>query len=315
MNTRRLILAGGSGFLGQALAKFFNSKGWEVVVLTRHPNPSSSEAREMIWDGETLGSWTDELEGATAVVNLAGRSVDCRYTATNRRLIMDSRVKPTRVLGEAMARCVNPPAVWLNASSATIYRHTFDEPWDEDGRDFSPTPAVGDEFSLEVIRAWEGALNEAAVPRTRVLALRTTMVLGHARNSVFPVLSRFARLGLGGRMGSGKQWVSWIHVEDFCRAVEWLMVHDEICGPVNVAAPHPLSNADMMRLFRKLVDMPIGLPATEWMLEVGAFVLRTETELILKSRRVVPGKLLASGFAFNHPTFQEAITHLQHNLP
>ena len=315
MNTRRLILAGGSGFLGQALAKFFNVKGWDVVVLTRHTNPSSSEAREVIWDGETLGSWTDELEGATAVVNLAGRSVDCRYTETNRRLIVDSRVKPTRVLGQAMVRCVNPPAVWLNASSATIYRHTSGELWDEDGSDFSPTPAVDDEFSLEVIKAWEGALNETDLPRTRVLALRTTMVLGHGRNSVFPVLCRLARLGLGGRMGSGKQWVSWIHVEDFCRAVEWLVDHGELCGPVNIAAPHPLPNANMMRLFRELVDMPIGLPAAEWMLEVGAFVLRTETELILKSRRVVPGKLLASGFAFHRPTFQEAITHLQHNLP
>lgn len=228
---------------------------------------------------------------------------------------MDSRVKPTRILGAAVAQCATPPRVWLNASSATIYRHTLDAPWDETGKDFAPTPAVHDEFSLEVIHAWERAFNAAITPRTRKVALRTTMVLGHARNSVFPVLCRLARLGLGGRMGSGKQFVSWLHQEDFCRAVEWLITHDEVNGPVNLAAPNPLPNAEMMRLFRELVGAPIGLPATEWMLEVGAFILRTETELILKSRRVLPGKLLAGGFQFHFPTMQTALQNLQTNAP
>jgi hypothetical protein len=206
MKSKRIILAGGSGFLGQALARHFTAKDWEVVVLTRHPHPNSA-AREVLWDGETLGGWEKELEGADAIINLAGRSVDCRYTPANRRIIMDSRVKPTRVLGEGIARCMNPPSVWLNASSATLYRHTFDAAWDETGLDFTPTPEVRDEFSVSVIHAWEDALNAASVPRTRTIALRTTMVLGHAKNSVFPVLCRLARLGIGGRMGSGEQFV------------------------------------------------------------------------------------------------------------
>jgi uncharacterized protein (TIGR01777 family) len=200
--------------------------------------------------------------------------------------------------------------VWLNASSATIYRHTFGPAWDESGTDFAPTPAVKDQFSLEVIHPWERALREAPTPRTRKLALRTTMVLGHGRNSVFPVLCRLARLGLGGRMGSGEQFVSWLHEVDFCRAVEWLIEHNEISGAVNLAAPNPVTNTEMMRSFRELIGAPFGLPATEWMLEIGAVFLRTETELILKSRRVVPGRLLKSGFTFRFPTMREAIADL-----
>lgn len=315
MIKQKLILAGGSGFLGNALARHFSALGWDVVVLTRKPSTTNPLAREVAWDGETLGQWTSELDGATALVNLTGRSVDCRYTPSNRRIIMDSRVKPTRVLGEAVAQCATPPRAWMNASSATIYRHTLDAPWDETGTDFAPTPAVHDEFSLDVIHAWERSFNEAITPRTRKVALRTTMVLGHARNSVFPVLCRLARFGLGGRMGNGKQFVSWLHQEDFCRAIEWLITHEDVNGPVNLAAPNPLPNADMMRLFRQLVGVPIGLPATKWMLEIGAFFLRTETELILKSRRVLPGKLLAGGFQFHFPTMQTALQNLQTNPP
>lgn len=307
----KIIIAGGSGFLGQALSRHFSAVDWEVVVLTRRPGPAISPARQVQWNGESIGEWTRELEGAAALVNLSGRSVDCRYTPANRRIIVDSRVKPTRVLGEAIARCERPPRVWLNASSATIYRHTFDAAWDETGGDFTPTPAVHDEFSLDVIDAWEGAFNAAVTPKTRKVALRTTMVLGNARNSVFPVLCRLARLGLGGRMGTGKQFVSWLHEEDFCRAAEWLIHHEEVRGPVNVAAPNPVTNAEMMRLFRELTGRPFGLPAAEWMLEIGAFFLRTETELILKSRRVIPGRLLAGGFEFHFPTMREALLNLQ----
>jgi len=309
MNTQRLILAGGSGFLGQTLARHFLAAGWEVVVLSRTPR-AGRPAREVAWDAETVSDWTRELDGATAVINLTGRTVDCRYTPENRRQILESRVNSTRAIGQAIAQCSQPPGVWLNASSATIYRHTFGPAWDESGTDFAPTPAVKDEFSLEVIHAWEKALNEAPTPRTRKVALRTTMVLGHGRNSVFPVLCRLARLGLGGRMGSGEQFVSWLHEVDFCRAVEWLIEHNEISGAVNLAAPNPLTNTEMMRSFRELVGAPFGLPATEWMLEIGAVFLRTETELILKSRRVVPGRLLKSGFTFRFPTMREAIADL-----
>ncbi|MBI5774820.1 MAG: TIGR01777 family protein [Verrucomicrobia bacterium] len=310
-----IILAGGSGFLGQELARHFTGKGHDVVVLTRQPRAEGGIARERFWDGRTLGDWAKELDGALAVINLCGRSVDCRYTAANRREILDSRVNSTRVLGEAIARCAQPPRVWLNASSATIYRHTFGPAWDESATDFAATPEVKDEFSLEVIHAWEKELNAEhgtrnAEPKTRKVALRMTMALGHARNSVFPVLRRLARLGLGGKMGDGRQFVSWMHVEDFCRAVEWVIAHDELSGPVNLAAPNPLPNAEMMRVMRELVGAPFGLPAARWLLEVGAFFLRTETELILKSRRVAPGKLLASGFQFQFPTFAEAVKDL-----
>ena len=255
MNPNKLILAGGSGFLGQALAQYFRALDWEVVVLTRRPVSLTPYSRPIAWDGETLGEWTRELDGSTAIVNLAGRSVDCRYTPANRKIIIDSRVKPTRILGEAVTLCQQPPRVWLNASSATIYRHTYDSPADESSLDFTPTPAVHDEFSLEVIHAWENAFNNAHTPQTRKLALRTTMVLGHAHNSVFPVLRKLTRLCLGGRMGSGKQFVSWLHQSDFCRAVEWVINHAEVSGPVNLAAPHPIPNAEMMRLFRELTAL------------------------------------------------------------
>jgi len=311
MHEWRLIIAGGSGFLGQVLAKYFQSLDWEVVILTRRPSAPSvnSTAREVHWNGETLGDWTCELEGSTAVINLSGRTVDCRYTAKHQREIMDSRLNSTRILGEAIARCNNPPSVWLNAGTATIYKHTLGPAWDESGQ-IGATSAAKDEFSVEVARAWEETFNAAITPHTRKVTLRSAMVLGNGPNSVFPVLRRLARLGLGGPMGSGQQFVSWIHELDFCRAIEWLVAREDFSGPVNIVAPNPLSNAEMMRLFRELVGAPIGLPASEWMLELGAFFLRTETELIIKSRRVVPTRLLAGGFEFRFQTMREALLDL-----
>lgn len=310
MSFQRLILAGGSGFLGQALAKHFTALGWEVVVLTRKPAGHPGTTREVVWDGETRGEWTRELEGADAVINLSGKSVDCRYTAANRRLLIESRVRPTRAIGEAIAACARPPRVWMNASSATIYRHTLGPAWDESCTDFAPTPEAKDSFSLEIIHAWEGALAAFTLPHTRKLALRTTLVLGHGANSVFPVLCRLARLGVGGRMGSGEQFVSWIHETDFCRALQFILEHDELSGPVNLGSPNPVPNHEWMRAFRELVRAPFGLPATRWMLEVGAFFMRTETELILKSRRVLPGKLLKAGFEFRFPALRGALCNL-----
>jgi hypothetical protein len=307
---RKIILAGGSGFLGTALARKFTALGDEVVVLTRSPKQRNDGPREVLWDAKTHGTWTVLVDGADAVINLTGKSVDCRYTPKNRELIISSRVDSTRAIGEAIARCSKPPEVWLNASSATIYEHTFDRTMNENGAT-GATPEAKDEFSIEVIRKWERALNEARTPNTRRIALRTTMVFG-TESGVFPVLRRLARFGLGGKMGSGKQFVSWLHEQDFCRAIEWLIEHKDLSGPINLAAPNPLTNAAMMRLVRKECGMPIGLPATEWMLEIGAFFLRTETELILKSRRVVPGKLLASGFQFHFPQLENALRDLKH---
>jgi uncharacterized protein (TIGR01777 family) len=309
-NRKRIVLAGGSGFLGRALASYFSKGGWEVVVLTRFPNTSERTVREVAWDAHSAGPWQAELEEAVAVVNLTGKSVNCRYHAQNRQEILESRTNSTRVLGEAVGRCVNPPKVWLNASTATIYRHTFGPAWDEGGQ-VEPTPEAKDAFSLEVAEAWERVFEEAQTPRTRKVALRTAMVLGTGQNSVFPMLRRLVCLGLGGKMGTGKQFVSWIHEADFCRAIEWLLEHDSLDGIVNVAAPNPLPNHEMMKTLRQVCGVPVGLPAATWMLEFGAFFLRTETELIIKSRRVVPSRLLKSGFQFRFPGIREAFDDLR----
>jgi uncharacterized protein len=306
---KRIILAGGSGFLGRALAAHFLDARWDVVILTRSPPQTGGFGRQLAWDARTLGDWQRELEGATAVVNLTGKSVNCRYTARNRKVILDSRVDSTRFLGEATGRCRQPPQVWLNASTATIYRHNFDAPWDESG-EIGAAAEAKDAFSVEVAKAWERTFAEAQTPGTRKIALRSAMVLGMGANSVFPMLRRLVRLGLGGKMGSGRQFVSWIHENDFCQAVEWLINHDEIHGPINLAAPNPLPNDEMMRILRGVCGAPFGLPATNEMLELGAFFLRTETELIIKSRRVIPRRLIGSGFQFQFPSLQEAFGNL-----
>ena len=308
-NTKRIVIAGGSGFLGQALASHFLKTKWEVVILTRSPGQSDLVGRQVGWNGCTLGDWAKEVEGSAAVINLTGKSVNCRYNAQNRIQILDSRVNSTRVFGEAIGRCHQPPQVWLNASTATVYRHTFGEPWDETGQTEASEEAK-DRFSVEVAWAWERALNESSTPRTRKVALRLAMVLGLGKNSVFPVLSRLTKLGLGGRMGSGRQFVSWIHESDYCRAVEWLISRRDFEGPVNLVSPNPIPNAEMMRTLRQVCSVPFGLPASNWMLEIGAFVLRTETELLIKSRRVIPGRLLKSGFEFQVSTIREAFEDL-----
>jgi len=308
---RHIILAGGSGFLGHVLARHFLASGHGVVILTRTPKPRADGVREVAWDGETPGDWTRELEGAEAVINLAGRSVNCRYHERNRKIILDSRIKTTRVLGGAISRCAQPPRVWLNSSTATIYKHTYGPAWDESG-EVGGSPEAKDEFSVEVATAWERVFDETRTPNTRKIAMRSAMVLGHGANSVFPMLRRLVRLGLGGRMASGKQFVSWIHQEDFCRALDWLLQNEKFSGVVNLAAPNPVTNADFMATIRKACHAPFGLPAPRWLLEIGALFLRTETELIIKSRRVVPGKLLAAGFSFRFEQARLAIEDLSH---
>lgn len=305
---RRLVIAGGNGFLGGLLANHFTASGDEVVVLTRRP-ATNGPLRAVRWDGETPGPWVRELEEADAVINLAGRSVDCRYDARNRRLIWDSRIRSTGVLGSTIAASSSPPRVWLNMSTATIYRHSLDRAMEETTGEIAATPEAKDAFSVEVAQAWENAFFSACTPDTRKIALRTAMVLGGG-GGVFPVLQRLTRFGLGGRMGSGRQFVSWIHETDFARAVEWLIDREDLSGVVNLAAPGPLPNAEMMRLFRRACGRPFGLPAPRWMLEIGAFILRTETELIIKSRRVVPERLRENGFSFLFPDFPAALAEL-----
>lgn len=306
---KRIIIAGGSGFLGGVLARHFCAAGNEVVVLTRTPQQVTNGIREVAWDGQTLGDWARDLEGAAAVVNLAGRSVNCRYHERNRRLILDSRINSTHVLGEAIARCADPPPVWLNSSTATIYQHNFGPAWDESG-EIGGTPEAKDEFSVEVATAWERVFSEAPTPNTRKVAMRSAMVLGHGRNSVFPALRNLVRCGLGGKMANGSQFVSWIHESDYCRAVEWLIAHNELKGPVNLAAPNPVTNSEMMRTLCRIYGVPFGLPAALWMLEIGAFFLRTETELIIKSRRVVSSRLPETGFQYRFSRIEEAFRNL-----
>ncbi len=316
MKTGRVVFAGGRGFLGNILSEHFRAQGCEVVVLTRSAGVRADPAlhRECIWDGRTLGEWTGELDGADVLINLAGRSVDCRYHARNRRLMMDSRIDSTRILGKAISLCATPPKVWLNASTATIYRHTYGPAWDESG-EIGATPEAQDAFSVEIATAWEQEFNAAPTPQTRKVALRMAMVFGHGKNSVFPVLCRLARVGLGGHMASGKQFVSWIHALDLCRALDWIIEQEDIAGPVNLAAPNPVPNREMMATVRKLCGVPFGLPAAAWMLEIGAYFLRTETELIIKSRRVVPGRLLAGGFRFRFAQMRDAMADLLARTP
>jgi uncharacterized protein len=279
-------------------------------VLARGPAPPAGRA--VAWDGETLGPWAAELDGADVVVNLAGRSVNCRYTPSNRAAMLDSRVRSTRVVGEAIAQAARPPALWIQASTATIYAHTSGPPHDEHGTIGGTEPGVPDtwRFSIEVATAWERALDAATTPRTRRIALRSAMTMSGDRGGVFDTLLGLVRRGLGGTSGDGRQYVSWVHHEDFTRAIRWLVAHEDVAGPVNVCAPEPLPNAAFMRALREAWGTRVGLPATAWMLELGAIVLRTETELILKSRRVVPGLLLQRGFEFRFPDWPSAAREL-----
>ncbi|NUT44687.1 MAG: TIGR01777 family protein [Thermoactinospora sp.] len=305
----KIVIPGGTGQVGAVLDRAFTAAGHDVVVLTRRP----AREREAGWDGETLGPWAAEIDGSDLVVNLAGRSVDCRYTPDNLRAMMDSRVRSTRVVGEAIAAAARPPRVWLQMSTATIYAHRFDAPNDETtGVLGGAEPGVPGYwgYSVKIAKAWEREQEAAATPGTRKVALRTAMVMSPGRGGVFDVLLRLARLGLGGPVAGGAQYVSWIHDRDFVRAVEFLAGRDDLAGPVNLAAPEPLPQRDFMRALRAAWGMPVGLPATRWMAELGAYALRSDTELLLKSRRVVPGRLLEAGFAFEHPRWPQAAEDL-----
>jgi uncharacterized protein (TIGR01777 family) len=307
----KVIIPGGSGQVGTILARAFHDDGHEVVVLARSTYYAPWRVRP--WDGRTLGDWADEVDGADVVINLAGRSVNCRYGGENRREILESRVDATRVVGRAIAAARRPPGAWLQASTATIYAHRFDAANDEfTGILGGDEPGAPDawRFSTDVAKAWERATADAQTQRTRNVLLRSAMIMSPDRGGVFDAFLGLVRRGLGGAAGDGRQYVSWVHELDFVRAVRWLIAHDEVAGPVNVAAPNPLPNAAFMEALRDAWGIRLGLPTSEWMLEVGALLLRTETELVLKSRRVVPGRLLQAGFVFRHPTWPAAAADL-----
>jgi uncharacterized protein (TIGR01777 family) len=307
----KIVIPGGSGQVGTVLARAFHKRGHEVIVLSR--KPANAAWRIVAWDGERLGDWVSEFEGADAVINLAGQSVNCRYHDHNRQVIKDSRVNSTKVVGDAIAQAWKPPRVWLQASTATIYAHRFDAPNDEaTGIIGGMEPNAPDtwRFSIDVATSWERVMNQSPTPLTRKVLMRSAIVMNPDSGSPFSTLLQLVRFGLGGQAGDGKQYMSWIHDQDFARAVLWLIEHEELEGPVNLASPNPLTNAEFMRALRSAWGMPFGLPAVEWMLELGAFVLQSETELILKSRRVVPTRLLQSGFEFQFPDWPDAARDL-----
>lgn len=292
------------------LARRFVAAGHEAVILTRG---SCAVGRNVTWDGRTLAAWASEIDGADAVVNLAGRIVNCRYTEENLRQMMDSRVDSTRVIGEAIAAARRAPKVWLQMSTATIYAHRFDAPNDEAtgilGGEETDTPAYWAR-SVAIARAWERAQSEASTPGTRKVALRSAMMMSADRGGIFDTMLSLVRKGLGGRAGSGTQYVSWMHERDFGRAVDFLIAREDFEGPVNLAAPNPLPYVDFMGALREAWGIRLALPASKWMLEVGAWVMRSDTELVLKSRRVVPGRLLEAGFVFEFPEWPPAARDL-----
>jgi uncharacterized protein (TIGR01777 family) len=289
------------------LARALHDTGHEVIVLSRRQ--LSLPWRVTGWDGETPGAWHADIDGSDVVINLAGRSVNCRYTDRSRAAILESRVKSTRAVGNAVRLARRPPRVWLQASTATIYAHRYDEGNDEltgviGGHE--PDAPRAWRFSIDVARTWEAALAECATPATRKLALRSALIMSPEPGGIFASLLGLVRLGLGGAAGDGRQFVSWIHYEDFVRAVRWLIDRKDLEGVVNVASPHPLPNAAFMRVLREAAGMPLGAPATRWMLAVGAAILRTEIELVLKSRRVIPRRLVESGFSFQYLHWADA---------
>ena len=305
----KVVIPGGSGQLGGLLAREFRARGEEVVVLGRGASgPGSVE-----WDGRTLGAWAQEIDGSDLVINLAGRNVNCRYTAENLAEMMSSRVDSTRVVGQAIARAKRPPRLWLQMSTATIYAHRFDAANDEAsgviGGD-EPGAPPGWRRSIEIAEAWEQAQREAATPNTRKVLLRSALVASPDRGGVFDVLLGLTRRGLGGPIAGGRQFVSWVHDRDFVRALRFLIEHEELDGPINVAAPGPLPQREFMAAIRAASGARIGLPAAAWMAAIGAVFMRTETELVLKSRRVVPGRLLKAGFEFEFPDWPAAARDL-----
>jgi uncharacterized protein (TIGR01777 family) len=300
MKYKKIILAGGNGYLGRVLANYYKDKANEIVILSRQERDTSGNVRTVVWDGKTRSKWTAELVNADMLINLCGKNVNCRYTAKNKAEIIASRVLPTELLGMVIQDMFEPPKLWINVTSATIYRHAEDHPQDEE------TGEIGYGFSVDVCNAWETAFNKYDTPKTRKITLRMGIVLGR-HDSVFPRLLNLVKMGMGGQQGDGMQYVSWVHEHDVARATEWFADHPELNGIFNCTAPDAIKNAELMRVIRKAYGISFGLPAPQWLLEIGAIVIGTETELILKSRWVVPKRLLDSGFKFKYEKAEDAV--------
>lgn len=295
----KIIIAAGTGFLGKNLEEYFTGKGEEVYILTRNPGRNN----EIRWDARTLGEWKNVLENADVLINLTGKSVDCRYTEKNKKEIYTSRIESTKVLQEAIDQCIHKPKVWLNASSATIYTHS------ETHLNTEKNGIIGDDFSMNICKSWEKEFFRVENEITRKTALRTSIVLGN-NGGAFTKLKMITKAGLGGKQGRGTQKVSWIHIDDFCRAVDFIIENEKISGVVNVTAPNPLPNEEFMRKLRNRMNIPFGLNAQVWQLEIASIFLQTETELLLKSRNVYPEKLIQKSFTFNYPDIEAAFQDL-----
>jgi uncharacterized protein (TIGR01777 family) len=314
MKNKKIVIAGGTGFIGQALAAFFG-KDNEVTILGRSvPSNKLLTAADgynityLHWDGLRVEKpWAAAIDGCDLVINLAGKSINCRYTPRNKQEIFDSRTDSTRAIGLAIRDAVVPPKVWINAASATIYRHAEDRPQDE------YTGEVGEGFSVAVCKKWEQVFDEQRAPFTRKIALRIAITLGPG-GVIDPYLN-LLKFWLGGRQGSGRQMYSWVHIEDLCRAVKWLYQRPKMEGTYNVCSPKPVSNRQFMQSLRKATGHRLGLPAFTWMLKAGALLIGTETELILKSRWVLPTKLQDAGFIFRYPDIEDAMSAVIEKIP
>lgn len=298
----KIIIAAGTGFLGQVLTQYFKNKYNEIVVLTRGKSENRNAIKYMHWDAKTLTGWETELENADILINLAGKSVDCRYTEKNKQEILASRIDSTAILNLAVLSCTNPPKHWLNSSTATIYRHSEDKQMTEESGE------IGDDFSMNVAKAWEQTFFEVPTKNTLKTALRTSIALGKNGGAFIP-LKRLAQFGLGGKQGNGNQFVSWIHEYDFARATEFI-IEKEMVGTVNVVAPNPIRNKDFMKQLRKTIGIPIGLPTPLLLLKLGARIIGTEPELVMKSRNVIPERLLQKDFKFEFDTLDKTLQNL-----
>lgn len=299
---RKIVIAAGSGFLGQVLCNHFKNKDTEIIILTRGKSEILNHIKYVHWDAKNLSGWEKELENCDLLVNLAGKSVNCRYTAKNKKEILDSRIDSTKILNTAVLKCKNPPKHFINSSTATIYRHSLDKQMDE------YTGETGNDFSMNIAKNWEKVFYETETPRTLKTAIRTSIVLGRKGGAFIP-LKNLVKFYLGGKQGNGNQFVSWIHEADFAAAVEWIY-QNKLCGKINVVSPNPIRNKDFMKALRTNMKVPLGLPAPKMMLEIGAKIIGTETELILKSRNVIPKKLEESGFNFRYDDINATFKNL-----
>ncbi|PYK72391.1 MAG: TIGR01777 family protein [Verrucomicrobia bacterium] len=297
-----MILAGGSGFIGQSLSPFLISKNYEVVVLTRGRSDHHGSIREAHWDGKTLGEWTQFVNGALGLVNLTGRSINTRHTPEHRREIIDSRVDSVRILGEAISRCAQPPKIFVQIAGVGVYGDKGERICDE-------TTVPGDDFVSEVCKKWEAAFDFVDSPNTRRVLLRLGVVLG--RNGGFlQILSKLTRWFLGGHVGNGRQYVSWIHIADLSRMILQAIEQEQLTSVFNATAPNPVTNAELMRELRRALHRPWSPPVPEFAARIGSWLMGTEASLALVSQRCVPKRFLENGFDFEFPTLRQALTNI-----